>query len=228
MELYIDSADLETAKKIMEYYPVDGITTNPKILSKSSITDSGLLIELKKFIDTYQANIFVQTTGETAEEIEKQAVECQKYFGNALIIKIPAVREGYKAVRPCKRHGIKVCVTVVHSMMQGLVAAKAGADYVAPYITHIDNSGADGVQTVRDMITAFRQGNYGCKVLGASFRTVDQIKRLAIVGCDAITIAPDFFDALIAHSSTDASMEGFRNAWSDKFGSLQINDLIPE
>ena len=85
-------------------------------------------------------------------------------------------------------------------------AAKAGADFVAPYISHIDNIGADGVTAVEEMVMAFENGGYPCKVLGASFRTADQIRRLATVGCQAVTITPEMFDLLIAHASTDASM----------------------
>lgn len=121
-----------------------------------------------------------------------------------------------------------MCVTVIHSMMQALVAAKAGADYVAPYISHIDNIGADGVGSVAEMVTAFQNGGYQCKVLGASFRTVDQLKGLAEVGCQAVTIRPEMFDALIAHPSTDNAMKGFRQAWAETFGTVQISDMLPE
>ena len=143
-------------------------------------------------------------------------------------MKLPAVKEGYKAVRLCKAEGICVCVTVVHSMTQALLAAKAGADFVAPYISHIDNIGADGVTAVEEMVMAFENGGYPCKVLGASFRTADQIRRLATVGCQAVTITPEMFDLLIAHASTDASMEGFRKAWKETFGEKQVSDFIPE
>ena len=112
-------------------------------------------------------------------------------------------------------------------MMQALVAAKAGADYVAPYVNHIDSLGADGIDCVAQMLAAFQNGGYPCKVLGASFRTVDQLQRLAVVGCQAVTILPEMFDALIAHPVTAESMAGFRAAWSETFGAQQIDDLLP-
>lgn len=113
----------------------------------------------------------------------EQAKKLQAYFGKYFIVKIPAVKEGYKAVSMCKEAGIPVTVTVVYSMMQALIAAKAGADYVAPYVSHIDNMGSDGVECVAEMLAGFENGDYPCKVLGASFRTVDQVKRLAVAGC---------------------------------------------
>jgi len=183
--------------------------------------------EYREYAQANNLKVFFQVTGETAEEMFAQAKALKDYFGECFIVKIPAVKEGYKAVRLCKAAGIPVLVTVVKSMMQALVAAKAGADYVAPYVSHIDNLGADGINCVAEMVTAFENGGYPCKVLGASFRTVDQLKRLALVGCHAVTITPVMFDAMIAHPSTDESMDGFRKAWKDAFGDEQISDMIP-
>lgn len=227
MEFYVDIADLDSVKQVAEYYPIDGFTTNPKILTKSDRDVAELMPEYREFVETNDLKIFFQVTGEKAEEMLGQALKLKQYFGDYLVIKLPAVKEGFKAVRLCKKEEICVCVTVVHSMTQALIAAKAGADFVAPYISHIDNIGADGIATVEDMVIAFENGGYPCKVLGASFRTADQIKRLATVGCQAVTITPEMFDLLIAHASTDASMEGFKKAWKKKFGTKQISELLP-
>ena len=217
MKLFIDSADLEKDQNIIDYYPVDGITTNPKILADCDIEEEKMLPTIREFVSRNDILVFVQVTGETADEMVKQAVTLKKCFGKTLIVKIPAVKEGYKAVRMCKNEGIKVCVTVIHSTMQAFVAAKAGADYVAPYISHIDNLGGDGVVSVEEMLEIFRNGEYSCKVLGASFRTVDQVKRLAVAGCDAVTITPEMFDQ---------SMVKFSGAWRDKFGDYQVDNLV--
>jgi fructose-6-phosphate aldolase 2 len=111
-------------------------------------------------------------------------------------------------------------------MTQALMAAKAGAEYVAPYVSHIDNIGADGIASVRDMVAVFRESGYSCKVLGASFRNADQIKRLALVGCQAVTLPPAFFDLLIKHPSTDESMKGFRDIWKAHFCDQEIDDFL--
>lgn len=227
MELYVDIADLDEVKAVGEFFPIDGFTTNPKILAKAKRPVTEMMEEYRDYVKKHNLKIFFQVTAEKAEEMLAQAQEMQSYFGEQFIVKIPAVKEGYKAVRLCKAAQIPVTVTVVHSMMQALVAAKAGADYVAPYISHIDNMGADGVECVAEMIKAFENGGYPCKVLGASFRTVDQIKRLAVAGCQSVTIAPDLFPALIAHTATDESMRGFASAWAEAFGEKQINDLLP-
>jgi fructose-6-phosphate aldolase 2 len=106
------------------------------------------------------------------------------------------------------------------------MAAKAGAAYVAPYISHIDNIGADGIRCVDEIVRAFDRSGYGCKVLGASFRTVEQVDKLAIVGCHAVTITPQTFDMLIAHPSTDVSMKGFDEAWRERFGDRHVTDFL--
>ena len=228
MEFYVDHWDIDKIKEVAEYYPIDGFTTNPKILSRSNRPVEDSLKEYKEFVDEKNLIAFFQVTAEKAEDMFAQAKHYQAYFGERLVMKIPAIKEGYKAVAFCKKEGIKTCVTVVHSMPQALLAAKAGASYVAPYVTHIDNIGADGVKTIEDMVKAFENGHYPCKVLGASFRTVDQIERLAVVGCQAVTITPEMFDSLIAHASTSESMVGFRKSWRETFGEKEIDSFLPE
>ena len=169
----------------------------------------------------------MQVTAADAPEMIEQAKKLRDFFGDRLVVKLPAVREGYRACKALKALGMTVCVTVVHSTMQALMAAKNGADYVAPYISHIDNIGADGVHCVDEIVRAFDKSGYACKVLGASFRTVEQVDKLAIVGCHAVTITPETFDMLIAHPSTDVSMHGFDRAWRDRFGDKEITDFLP-
>lgn len=228
MELYVDSSNLDAIKKVAEYYPIDGFTTNPNILTKAAQPLAEVLQELRDYAQAENLKIFVQVTAETAEDMLRQAERCRAFFGNNLIVKIPAVKEGYKAIRLCREAGIPVLATVIHSMTQALLAAKAGAEYVAPYVSHIDNIGADGIEAVRDMVAAFREGGYPCKVLGASFRNADQIKRLALAGCQAVTLPPSFFDLLIAHPSTDQSMDGFREVWKEHFGDREIDDFLTD
>lgn len=228
MEYYVDIADIETVRAVNDCFPIDGFTTNPNILTKAPKPLPELFAEYKAYIMETGQKLFVQVTASKAEEMVAQAVKLRDYFGEHLVVKLPAIREGYRACKRCKALGIPVCVTVVHSTMQALMAAKAGADYTAPYISHIDNIGADGVHCVDEIVKAFDRSGYTCKVLGASFRTVEQVDKLAIVGCHAVTITPETFDMLIAHPSTDVSMAGFNNVWREKFGDRQVTDFLPE
>ena len=226
MEFYVDIADIEAVRAVNACFPIDGFTTNPNILAKAKRPLAELFREYREYVRETGQRIFVQVTAESAEEMVAQAQALRLYFGDRLVVKLPAVREGYRACKLCKQMGCCVCVTVVHSTMQALVAAHAGADYVAPYISHIDNIGADGIHCVDEIVKAFDRAGSACKVLGASFRTVEQVDKLAIVGCHAVTITPETFDMLIAHPSTDVSMQGFRQAWRDAFGDAQITDFL--
>ena len=227
MELFVDIADLDAVKKIAQYYPIEGFTTNPSILSAASRPVEELMAEYRDFVEEKDLKIFFQVTGDNAQELVEEAKGLSDYFTDRLVVKLPAIREGYRAIAPCKKAGIDICVTVIHSTMQAMVAAKAGADYVAPYVSHIDNLGAQGVRVIGEMLRIMRNYNYPCKVLGASFRTVEQIKDLAVIGCDAVTITPDMFGRLIAHPSTSESMEMFTKVWTRKFGEKEITDLLP-
>lgn len=227
MEYYVDIADIEAVRRINDYFPIDGFTTNPNILTKADRPLSELFREYRDYVQETGQKIFVQVTALEAEEMVAQAVKLHAWFGDRLVVKLPAIREGYRACKRLKALGMAVCVTVVHSTMQALIAARAGADYTAPYISHIDNIGADGVRCVSEIVKAFDRAGCACKVLGASFRTVEQVDKLAIVGCHAVTITPETFDMLIAHPSTDVSMLGFNKAWHDRYGDGQVTDFLP-
>jgi len=228
MEIYVDNANLNKIKQISEFFPIDGFTTNPSILAQEDEDLHSVFPKYKEYINEKGLKIFAQVTARQAEDMFEQAKKLRDYFGKEnFIVKLPATKEGYRAVRLCKQDGITTTVTVVHSVMQALVAAKAGADYVAPYVSHIDNIGGDGVAAVGEMLKSISNSGYECKVLGASFRTVQQIKDLAVLGCPAVTLAPDLFDLVIAHSSTDQSMVKFEKVWKNKFGDTNIQDYIP-
>lgn len=227
MEYYVDIADIDAVRAVNEAFAIDGFTTNPNILTRTDRPLSELFSEYRDYIRQTGQTIFVQVTAGDAEGMVDQAKRLHAFFGDSLVVKLPAIREGYKACKRCKALGFRVCVTVVHSTMQALMAAKAGADYAAPYISHIDNIGADGVHCVDEIVKAFDRAGAACKVLGASFRTVEQVDKLAIVGCHAVTITPETFDMLIAHPSTDVSMRGFNKAWREKYGDKQVTDFLP-
>ena len=226
MEFYVDIADLDRVRAVNDAFPIDGFTTNPSLLTRTDRPLAELFEEYRAYVRETGQKLFVQVTDRSADGMVAQAVKLRDYFGDRLVVKLPAVKEGYRACKRCKALGVAVCVTVVHSTMQAIMAAEARADYTAPYISHIDNIGADGVRCVDEIVKAFDRSGYGCKVLGASFRTVEQVDKLAIVGCHAVTITPETFDMLIAHPSTDVSMESFDEAWRDKYGDRQVTDFL--
>ena len=227
MEFFVDSADLDTVKAIDAVYPIEGFTTNPNILTQAKAPLQTVFAGYRDYIRETGRKLFVQVTAAEAEGMIRQGLRLRDYFGENLVVKLPATAAGYRALKTLKAEGLAICVTVIHSVMQALVAARAGADYAAPYISHIDNIGADGIRCAREMVEAFARCGSPCKLLGASFRTVDQIQRLAGVGCQAVTVAPAMFPMLIAHPSTDVSLAGFDAAWRGAFGDRQVTDFLP-
>ena len=227
MEFYVDIADLDAIEEVASFIPVEGFTTNPRILAGADGDPQELMGALRAYVERTGCRVFAQVTARDAEGMVEEARRLRAFFGETFVVKIPAVREGFRAVPMCKAEGICVCVTVVHSALQALVAAKAGADYVAPYVSHIESIGADGVACVAEMVGLFREHGYPTKVLGASFRTVDQVRLVADAGCQAVTLKPQMFKDLIAHPSTDESMRSFESAWADAFGEKGVCDLLP-
>ena len=226
MELYVDTGDLNAIRDIAEFYPIDGFTTNPKLLAQAGSEGNHLMSEYRKFIGETGLDVFIQVTEKSASGMYHQAQKLQEFFGPHLVVKIPAVRDGYKAVRLCCESGIRTCVTAVHSVMQAVIAAKAGAEYVAPYISHIDNIGADSVQCVGDMLDIFSAGGYTCSILAASFKSVSTVKDLAVTGCQAITLKPELFDDLIIHPSTAESLIAFDEIWHCIYGDKHVDELL--
>lgn len=221
--ILVDSSDIEAIKKIADYYPILGLTTNPSILAKECNDLKKKMQEIKNFVST-QYEVHVQTTEKSFEKIFAEAQKLQQFFGDNFFIKIPISKEGLKAVNLCKQHGIKVTVTAILSTSQVLAAAKAGADYVAPYVNRMANIGIDPVKTLADMQTIL--ASYNTRILAASFKNISQFTDVALLGVDSITVSPDLLEQTIWHPYTDKSIADFEADWNKVFGDIHIGDVI--
>ena len=164
MEFIIDTADLGAIKRIVEFFPVTGVTTNPSIIAKEKTDFKQLVLALREAVGP-DKQLHVQTTCKKAEEIVREAEELQALVGGEFYIKIPVGPEGLKATMMLKKKGIGVTMTAIHTPQQALQAALAGATYVAPYVNRLDNVCADGVGVVADIVTIFDAYGLDCKVL---------------------------------------------------------------
>ncbi len=226
MQYIIDSADIKAIKKCVEFYPVAGVTTNPTIISKEHSEDfKGLISEIRSIIGPDRM-LHVQTTSDTAESIIEEAVELKKIAGGDFYIKIPVSAEGLKAMRILKGMGIKITATAIFTQQQAMLAALAGADYVAPYINRLDNIVSDGVHVVEEIVELFKMHDIPTKVLAASFKNVEQVHKVAMVGCPAVTINPDLFDQLIYHPLTLYAVDAFTADWEMVYGDKKLIDLL--
>lgn len=204
-----DTANIDEIRELFNYFPIEGVTTNPTILAHSRKTLSQVIPEIQESIGDKMLHI--QVISEKADDMLREAKCYQDYFQlkENYYVKIPVTKEGFRAMRMVKEAGMNVTATAVFTQQQALMAAKAGADYVAPYVNRLDNIGAQGVGVVSDIVKTFTLHSLPCKVLGASFKNVNQIYQVSLQGCHAVTISYDIFELLIKHPMTDKGVADF-------------------
>ena len=208
MKLIIDDANVEKIKKIYEYYPVDGVTTNPSILAKSGRAPYEVLKEIRQIIGD-EAQLHVQAVAATAEGMVEDAHRIVAELGQNTFVKIPSVPEGFKAMKLLKAEGIGITATAIYTPLQGFLAGKCGADYAAPYVNRIDNMGYNGVQVAQAIHDIFQKNNLPTQVLAASFKNSQQVLELCAYGIGAATIAPDVLEGLVKNPAITAAVTDF-------------------
>jgi fructose-6-phosphate aldolase 2 len=208
MKLIIDDAHIDQIRKIYEYYPVDGVTTNPTILAKSGRQPYEVLREIREFIGD-EAELHVQVTARAAEGMMEDAHRIIKELGKSTFVKIPSVPEGFKAMMALHGEGVKLTATAIYTPMQAFLAAKAGADYAAPYINRIDNMGYNGIKVARDIHDIFRNNGFKTEVLAASFKNSQQLLELCEYGVEASTVSPDVIFALVKNKAITSAIDDF-------------------
>ncbi len=221
----IDTADLDAIKKCSEYFPVSGVTTNPTIISREKTDFRTLLYSIREIIGD-EKMLHVQATAAEADEIVKEAEMIKNVVRGNFYIKIPITREGLRATAICKDKGIGVTMTAIFTQQQALIAAKAGADFVAPYINRLDNIVSDGVRVVEEISAIFNNYSIKTQILAASFKTVEQVHKVSMSGAHAITINPDLFDMLIYHPLTYYAIDDFSKDWESVYGDDKVSDLL--
>ena len=220
----LDTADLAAIKHCNEFYPLSGVTTNPSIIAKEKGDFWQILKEIRGVIGNDKM-LHVQTVQTTAKKMVEEARLIKEKIGGDIYIKIPIDEEGLKAVPMIKNLGIGVTMTAIFTPAQALMAAKAGADFVAPYVNRLDNILGDGTNVVAEIVQQFEIYGLDCKVLAASFKNAEQVHRCALCGCHSVTVSADVLKSLITHPMTDAAVEGFERDWKGVYGDKTILDF---
>lgn len=220
----LDTASLADIKHCNEFYPLAGVTTNPSIIAKAN-TDFWPLVEEIRAIIGPDKMLHVQTTAEKAEDIVEEAKLLAARLGGEFYIKIPIGEEGLKATMELKKLGIGVTMTAIFTPAQALMAAMAGASFVAPYVNRLDNILGDGCNVVAEIVNQIELFGSDCKVLAASFKNAEQVHKCAAVGCHSVTVGADILKNLIAHPMTDAAICGFNRDWQGVYGDKTIRDF---
>ncbi|WP_067729282.1 fructose-6-phosphate aldolase [Oceanobacillus damuensis] len=217
MLLVIDSANIEDIKELVDYFPIDGVTTNPSIIVKEKKNFLHLLKEIRDVIGN-DRELYVQTLTFKATEIVEEAKYIIEKVPGKVVIKIPATIEGIKAIKILKTLGIRTMATTIYTPLQGYVAAKAGASYVTPYVNRIDNLAGDGIQVVKELTQILDKHKFNCQILAASFKNVQQVHNVCVNGAHGVTLAPDIIKNLLSHPSTEANVSMFNDDWYKEYG----------
>lgn len=212
MEYFLDTANLEEIKRIIDIFPIRGVTTNPSIIAKEKRDFKTIIKDIFEIIGK-DGIVHGQVVGSTAEIIIKEVNLLRDTFGENFYTKIPVTPEGIKAMKILSEDGHKLTATGILSSQQIIMAAEAGAEYMAPYINRSDNIGESGVEIVRDaykILQMFRKSDDEClkrykrvfepKILGASFKNVRQVHETMMAGSKSVTIGADILERLVYSS----------------------------
>lgn len=209
MKLLLDNADIANIKRLWEVYPLCGVTTNPTILAKAGRPPYEVLKEIRGFIGE-KAEMHVQAVAQDAEGILAEGSRIVAELGaDSTLVKVPAVPEGFKAMKLLRAQGIRVTATAIYTPMQAYLAGMCGAEYAAPYVNRIDNMGYDGVQAAKDIHDIFVKNAIGCQVLAASFKNSQQVLELCRHGVGAATVAPEVLEVLVKNPAVDSAVQAF-------------------
>jgi len=210
MQFFLDTANIEEIRRINEWGILDGVTTNPSLIAKESGRPFVEIIqEICAIVD---GPISAEVISLEAEGMIKEGRELAKLHKN-VVVKVPLTPEGLKATKVFSKEGIKTNVTLCFSATQGLMAAKAGATFVSPFVGRLDDINLDGMELIRELVAIF--DNYGIetKVLAASIRQPRHITEAALAGAHVATIPTKVMEQMIKHPLTDKGIEGFLADW---------------
>ena len=225
MRILLDTANLDDIRYFNTYYPIVGVTTNPTILAKEGGDVVALLRDIREIIGE-DKELHVQVTETEYEKIVEEAKAIVAFLGRNTFVKIPATDVGLRACATLARAGYGITVTALLTAAQAMLASNAGASYVAPYVSRLENICDDGVGSVSDIAEILASSGSDTEILAASFKTAKEVVDVAVVGAHAATISPSVMKRLTAHTTTDTSIAGFVADWKGAFGDTTLLKLL--
>ena len=217
MEFILDTADLEAVKQLDELLTIDGVTTNPAIITRSGKQPEQVIKEFIEYLRPEQ-KFFVQVVSTDYEQMLEEARHICSLRPKNTYVKIPVTHNGYKAIKQLKSEGLGVLATAIYSADEAFLAAMNGADYLAPYVNRMCNYG-DGIGQVLDLLQMLEtQGFENTKVIAASFKNTEQVHALIAAGIQAVTVPPEIVFTMINHPGTKIAVDEFSVAWREAYG----------
>jgi transaldolase len=209
MKFFIDTANIDEIKKANELGMVDGVTTNPSLVSKEGREFNGLIKEICGIVD---GPVSAEVVSVDADGMVREAKDLAKLADN-IVVKIPLIEEGLKAVKILSKEGIDTNVTLCFSAIQALMAAKAGASYISPFVGRLDDIGHRGMDLVDEILTIYDNYGFETEVIVASIRNPIHVLDAALMGADIATIPYKVIQQLAKHPLTDIGLEKFLADW---------------
>jgi len=209
MKFFIDTANVEEIREAAAYGLLDGVTTNPSLLSKESGKPRAILEEITKIVD---GPVSAEVTATAAEGMVAEGLELRKIAEN-IVVKIPMTLDGLKALRSLSEQGVPTNCTLVFNAVQALMAAKAGASFASPFVGRLDDVATDGMELIEQICTIYRNYGFDTEVLVASVRHPIHVVQAALLGADVVTIPASVLRQLAKHPLTDSGLERFLADW---------------
>ena len=227
MKIYLDTGNIEEIREVAQLGLLDGVTTNPTLIAREGkkfreVIDE--IVEIMKENCSGEFTVSAEVTNlKNAESMIDEARELTK-IDEHILVKVPLTEQGLKAVSVLSKEGIKCNVTLCFSANQALLAAKAGAWCVSPFIGRLDDIGEDGAHLIHEIRTIFDKFNIKTKILSASIRSVEHVKNCAIIGSDIITMPHKIYKRMYAHNLTEKGLKSFENDWKAYKEKLENED----
>jgi transaldolase len=210
MKFFVDTADIAEIKELAATGLLDGVTTNPSLVAKAGGDFKEIIAEICSIVP---GPVSAEVAATDVAGMLKEGRELARIAGN-VAVKVPLTWDGLKACRALTGEGTMVNVTLCFSANQALLAAKAGATFVSPFVGRLDDAGHDGMQLVREIRTVYdNYAEFGTQILAASIRHVGHVKEAAMIGADVATVPPTVLHALVKHPLTDKGLEQFLADW---------------
>ncbi len=229
MEYCLDTGSLEMVKQAINVFPVNSVSMNPTIAAKDLKGKNISFIENALIIREVIGNdlpFFLEAMGDTAEEMVEDGKKVMELIPGNTFVKIPACPEGLKAIKKLKLEGIRTSCTAIYTFNQAMLAAEAGADYVAVYVSRLNNLGANGAAVVKEIKKAFIERRIGCKVCAASLKNNNDIEEVLKAGAENVAVTLDLLNNMSVHPFTEQTLATFKSDWESVFGEgVRIIDM---
>jgi len=225
MEYLLDSANLETIKRFVEYFPITGITSNPSIVKKEGKIDFFAHMNKIRSIIGQNRTLHIQVTATDVEGMLRDADSILSKVDNQVYIKVPVTIEGLKVMKILKARGNNVTATAIYSKAQGFLALEAGADYMAPYYNRMENLEINPEEVIASFAKMISEYGYSTKIVAASFKNIGQVNKAFLAGSQTATVAPDVLEGAFAMPSIQKAVDDFTSDWQMIYGDKTIADL---